>query len=79
MTSSIIGQSVAVDENKASTAFERELWIGLNTIVHARHLTMSELVFAIRSAAKATSPVPASPYSSPVAQWWPRNSLRPQQ
>jgi predicted DNA-binding ribbon-helix-helix protein len=79
MTSSIIGQSVAVDEHKTGAVFEGELWIGLDTIVHARHMTMSELVFAIRSAAKATSPQPASPYSPPVAQWWPRNALRPQQ
>jgi predicted DNA-binding ribbon-helix-helix protein len=79
MKSSIIGQSVAVDEHKTSTEFEGELWIGLNTIVHARHVTMSELVFAIRSVANATSPQPASPYSTPVAQWWPRNALRPQQ
>jgi predicted DNA-binding ribbon-helix-helix protein len=79
MKSSIIGHSVAVDEHKTSTGFEGELWIGLNTIVHARHMTMSELVFAIRSAAKATSPQPASPYSPPAAQSWPRNALRPQQ
>ena len=64
MKSSVVGQSVAVDEHKTSTGFEGELWIGLNTIVHARHMTMSELVFAIRSAAKATSPQPASPYST---------------
>jgi hypothetical protein len=55
------------------------LWIGLDTIVHARHVTMSELVFAIRSAAKATSRQPASPYSTSFAPWWPRNALRPQQ
>jgi predicted DNA-binding ribbon-helix-helix protein len=79
MKSSTIGQSVAVDEQKTSTGFEGELWIGLDTIVHARHMTMSELVCAIRSAAKATSPQPASPYSSPIAHWWPRNALRPQQ
>jgi predicted DNA-binding ribbon-helix-helix protein len=79
MRTSIIGQSVAVDENKTSTGFEEELWIGLDTIVHARHMTMSELVFAIRSAAKATSPRPASPYSTSFAPWWPRNALRPQQ
>ena len=79
MRSSIIGQSVAVDEHKTRTDFKGELWIGLNTIVHARHLTMSELVFAIRSAAKAGPPQPASPYSTPVAQGWPRNALRPQQ
>jgi predicted DNA-binding ribbon-helix-helix protein len=79
MTSSVIGQSVTVDEHKTSTGFEGELWIGLNSFVHARHLTMSELVFAIRSAAKAASQQPASPYSTPAAQWWPRNALRPQQ
>jgi hypothetical protein len=79
MRSSIIGQSVAVDERKVGTGFEGELWIGLNTIVHARQMTMSELVFAIRGAAKATSPKPASPYSPPVAHWWPRNALRPPQ
>jgi hypothetical protein len=78
MTSSVIGQSVAVDEHKTSTGFEGELWVGLNTVVHARHMTISEVVFAIRSAAQATSPQPVSPYSSPVAQCWPRNSLRPQ-
>ena len=78
MKSSVIGQSVAVDEQKTSTGFEGELWIGLDTIVHARHMTMSELVFAIRSAAKATSPQPASAYSNPIAHWWPRNALRPQ-
>ena len=79
MKSFLIAQSVAVDEHKTSTGFEGELWIGLNTIVHARHMTMSELVFAIRSVAKATSPQPASSYSPPVAQWWPQNALRPQQ
>jgi predicted DNA-binding ribbon-helix-helix protein len=79
MRSSIIGQSVAVDVHKTSTVFEGELWIGLDTIVHARHMTMSELVFAIRSAAKATSQQPASPYSTSFAPWWPRNALRPQQ
>jgi len=79
MKSSTIGQSVALDEQKTSTGFEGELWIGLDTIVHARHMTMSELVLAIRSAAKATSPQPASPYPSPIAHWWSRNALRPQQ
>jgi predicted DNA-binding ribbon-helix-helix protein len=78
MTSSVIGQSVAVDEHKTRSGFEGELWIGLNTIVHARHMTMSELVFTIRSAAKATSPQPASPYSTTVTKWRPRNALRPQ-
>ena len=79
MKSFIIGQSVAVDEHKTSAVFEGELWIGLDTIVHARHMTMSELVFAIRSAAKATSQQPARPYSPHVARWWPPNALRPQQ
>ena len=78
MKSFIIGQSVAVDEHKTSAVFEGELWIGFDTIVHARHMTMSELVFTIRSAAKATSPQPASPYSTPVTKWRPRNALRPQ-
>ena len=79
MKSSIIGQSVAVDVQKTSTGFEGELWIGLDTIVHARHMTMSELVFAIRSAAKATSPQPASPIFDPCRPVVAANALRTQQ
>jgi hypothetical protein len=78
MKSPVPGPSDAVDEHETGAGFEGELWMGFNTIVHARHITMSELVFAIRSAAKATSPQAASPYSPPVAQWWPRYALRPQ-
>jgi hypothetical protein len=80
MKSFIIGQSVAVDEHKTSTGFEGELWIGPDTIVHARHMTMSELVFAIRNATRATYPVrSASPNSITVDPWCLRNALHRQQ
>lgn len=75
MKSSIAGPSVAAGEHKPSTGFEGELWIGLNAAVHARHMTMSELVFAIRSAARATSPRrSANPYPTTVAHGCPPNA-----
>lgn len=48
MKSTIVKRSIAIDEHKTSISLEEEFWKGLKDIARARHMTLSELIPAIR-------------------------------
>ena len=49
MKSAIIKRSVMVDTHKTSVSLENEFWTGLKELARTRHMTLSQLVSAIKA------------------------------
>lgn len=48
MKSTVVKRSIAIAQHKTSISLEDEFWKGLKDIARARHMTLAELILAIR-------------------------------